>query len=221
MSTSIRSVAKVLVVNAALVLGMTLNPSAGSADTRTAVFAGGCFWCVEADFEKVQGVIEVISGYTGGNLANPTYKQVVAGGTGHWEAVRIDYDPDRVSFERLLHLFFRSIDPTDDGGQFCDRGHSYTTAIFVSDNDEKIAAETAKAEAEAELGMTVVTPILDALPFYLAEEYHQDYYRKGDLILSRFGPISKKNAYKRYRQACGRDQQIKDLWGDSAPFASG
>ncbi len=220
MSTSIRTVTKALTAVSALAFSITLSPGATSAETRTAVFAGGCFWCVEADFEKVPGVIEAVSGYTGGTVANPTYRQVVRGGTGHLEAVRIDYDPDKVSFERLLHLFFRSVDPTDSGGQFCDRGHSYTTAVFVTDNVGKVAAEAAKAAAEAELEMTVVTPILDAGPFYLAEEYHQDYYRQKDLILSRFGPISKEKAYKRYRQACGRDQRVKDLWGDAASFAS-
>lgn len=220
MSTTIKSMNWALAAAAALVAAMTLTPHAGFAETRSAVFAGGCFWCVEADFEKVPGVIEAVSGYTGGSVENPTYKQVVRGGTGHLEAVRIDYDPDKVSFDRLLHLFFRSVDPTDDGGQFCDRGYSYTTAVFVADDTEKSAAESAKATAEAELEMTVVTPILDAGPFYLAEDYHQDYYRQKDLIISRFGPISKEKAYKRYRQACGRDQRIKDLWGDAAPFAS-
>ncbi len=220
MSTTIKSMNWALAAAAALVAAMTLTPHAGFAETRSAVFAGGCFWCVEADFEKVPGVIEAVSGYTGGSVENPTYKQVVRGGTGHLEAVRIDYDPEKVSFDRLLHLFFRSVDPTDDGGQFCDRGYSYTTAVFVADDTEKSAAESAKATAEAELEMTVVTPILDAGPFYLAEDYHQDYYRQKDLIISRFGPISKEKAYKRYRQACGRDQRIKDLWGDAAPFAS-
>lgn len=220
MSTTIKSMNWALSAAAALVAAMTLTPHAGFAETRSAVFAGGCFWCVEADFEKVPGVIEAVSGYTGGTVENPTYKQVVRGGTGHLEAVRIDYDPDEVSLDRLLHLFFRSVDPTDDGGQFCDRGYSYTTAVFVADDTEKSAAEAAKATAEAELEMTVVTPILDAGPFYLAEDYHQDYYRQKNLIISRFGPISKEKAYKRYRQACGRDQRIKDLWGDAAPFAS-
>jgi len=220
MPNPIRSMNLSLAVVAALFAGMALSPRTGSAETRTAVFAGGCFWCVEADFEKVPGVIEAVSGYTGGTVENPTYKQVTRGGTGHLEAVRIDYDPDRVSYERLLHLFFRSVDPTDDGGQFCDRGHSYTTAVFVADETEKTAAEAARTKAQDDLGMNIVTPILEAGPFYPAEEYHQDYYRQKDLILSRFGPISKEKAYKRYRQACGRDRRVKKLWGDAAPFAS-
>ena len=202
----------------ALIASIAIFSSASSAETRIAIFAGGCFWCVESDFEKVPGVIEAISGFTGGTTANPTYKQVVSGGTGHIEAVQIEYDPGEVTYERLLHLFFRSVDPTDSGGQFCDRGHSYTTAVFVADENEKAAAEAAKRMAAADLNMKVVTPILEAGPFYEAEEYHQDYYRKSDLILSRFGPISKKNAYKRYRQGCGRDARVEELWGDAAPF---
>ncbi len=192
---------------------------AEEADTKTAIFAGGCFWCVEADFEKVTGVIEVRSGYTGGTVENPTYKQVVRGGTGHFEAVEILYDPDLVSYDQLLHLFFRSVDPTDAGGQFCDRGQSYATAIFVSDAAENAAAEAAKATAASALGQEIVTPIIDAGPFYLAEDYHQDYYKKSDLVLTRFGPISKEKAYKRYRTACGRDARVLELWGDAAPFA--
>ena len=221
MSIPIRSVNRALAAAAVIAASVTLHSHAGFAETRTAVFAGGCFWCVEADFEKVPGVIGAVSGFTGGTVANPTYKQVVRGETGHLEAVRITYDPDKVSYERLLHLFFRSIDPTDDGGQFCDRGHSYTTAVFVADEAETAVAEAAKTTAEADLEMTVVTPVLDAGPFYPAENYHQDYYRQTGLILSRFGPISKEKAYKRYREACGRDMRVRDLWGDSAPFASG
>ncbi len=220
MSASIQTTKRALTATAILVSSLVLLSHASSAETRTAVFAGGCFWCVESDFESVEGVIGAVSGFTGGTVANPTYKQVVRGGTGHLEAVQIEYDPDRVSYEQLLHLFFRSVDPTDDGGQFCDRGHSYTTGVFVMDEAEKIAAEAAKAAAEADLERTVVTPILDAGTFYPAEEYHQDYYMKSDLILSRFGPISKKKAYKRYRQGCGRDVRIRELWGDAAPFAS-
>jgi len=187
--------------------------------TETAIFAGGCFWCVEADFEKVDGVIEAVSGYTGGDVANPTYKQVVRGGTGHYEAVAITYNPARVSYDQLLHLFFRSVDPTDAGGQFCDRGESYRTAIFVQDGAERQAAEAAKAEAARALGQRVATPILTAAEFYTAEEYHQDYYKKSDLILTRFGPRTKAVAYQLYRKGCGRDARVRALWGDAAPFA--
>jgi len=221
MSTPIRPVKSVFTAIAALVASIASHSQASFAETRTAVFAGGCFWCVEADFEKVRGVIGAVSGFTGGTVANPDYRQVVKGGTGHLEAVRIEYDPDKVNYERLLHLFFRSVDPTDGGGQFCDRGHSYTTAVFVANEAEKTAAETARTAAEADLGATVVTPVLDAGPFYPAEDYHQDYYRQKALILSRFGPISKEKAYKRYREACGRDARVRDLWGDAAPFAPG
>ena len=185
---------------------------------KTLTVAGGCFWCVESDFEKVKGVKEAVSGYTGGSVANPTYKQVTRGGTGHYEAVQITYDSSVVSAQRLLSLFFRSVDPTDAGGQFCDRGESYRTAIFAQDGAERQLAEGAKADAQAKLGKKVVTPILSAGAFYPAEEYHQDYYKKSEIILTRFGPKSKAKAYKAYRKACGRDARVKALWGDSAPF---
>ncbi|MEX5727983.1 peptide-methionine (S)-S-oxide reductase [Rhodovulum iodosum] len=219
MFASIRNVKPMLLV-LAIALGVAAEcREASAASPETAVFAGGCFWCVEADFEKVKGVVEAVSGFAGGTVKNPSYKQVVRGGTGHYEAVEITYDPDQVSYAQLLHLFFRSVDPTDAGGQFCDRGDSYRTAIFVSDPAEKAAAEQAKAKAQKALGQTVVTPILAAAPFYPAEEYHQDYYRKSDLILTRFGPKSKAEAYKRYRDGCGRDRRVRQLWGDAAPFA--
>ena len=190
-------------------------------ELRTLTVAGGCFWCVEADFEKVQGVESAVSGYTGGTIANPTYKQVVRGGTGHYEAVQIAYDPAQVTAEQLLSLFFRSVDPTDAGGQFCDRGESYRTAIFVENAAERSKAEAAKAKAMGDLGQEVVTPILDASEFYVAEEYHQDYYKKDDLVFTRFGPKTKASAYKAYRNACGRDARVKQLWGSAAPFVGG
>ncbi len=191
------------------------------AETRTALVAGGCFWCVEADFEKVEGVTEVVSGFAGGQTENPTYKQVTRGGTGHLEVAEITYDTDKVSYAQLMQLFFRSIDPTDAGGQFCDRGESYSTAVFVSNPEERRMAEAAKAQAEDALGQEIVTPIRDAAPFYPAEAYHQDYYKSPELILSRFGPISKADAYKRYRKGCGRDERVRELWGGDAPFAGG
>ncbi|MDJ0628489.1 MAG: peptide-methionine (S)-S-oxide reductase MsrA [Rhodobacter sp.] len=212
--------AKPLLLSIAILLGIVAECTrANAAEPKTAVFAGGCFWCVEADFEKVPGVVEAVSGFTGGTVDNPTYKQVVRGGTGHLEAVAITYDPDQVSYAQLLHLFFRSVDPTDAGGQFCDRGESYTTAIFVADPAEKAAAEAAKATAASDLGMPIVTPIRDAGAFYEADDYHQDYYKQSKTVLTRFGPISKAKAYKRYRNACGRDATVKQLWGDAAPFA--
>ncbi|WP_414899005.1 peptide-methionine (S)-S-oxide reductase MsrA [Rhodovulum sp. YEN HP10] len=204
----------------ALVLGyMVKGGRAQATEPETAIFAGGCFWCVEADFESVPGVSGVVSGYTGGTLENPTYRDVSHGGTGHYEAVRITYDPERVSYPELLSLFFRSVDPTDPGGQFCDRGDSYRTAIFVSDPAEREAAEAAKAEARSALSQEIVTPVLEAGPFYEAEAYHQDYYRQTGLILTRFGPKSKAEAYKLYRKACGRDARVKALWGDAAAFS--
>lgn len=184
---------------------------------ETLTVAGGCFWCVEADFEKVTGVVEAVSGFAGGNVENPTYKQVVKGGTGHVEAVQITYDPSAVSVDTLLSMFFRSVDPTDAGGQFCDRGHSYTTAIFATPSQMN-AAKAAKARAQSDLGTTVVTPVLAASEFYPADAGHQDYYKQSGLVLTRFGPKSKANAYKAYREACGRDQRVKQLWGSAAPF---
>lgn len=192
---------------------------AAASGTQTLVVAGGCFWCVEADFEKVPGVKEVVSGFAGGKVDNPTYKQVTKGGTGHLEVVQITFDPSQVSRERLLHLFLRSIDPTDAGGQFCDRGMSYSTAIFVSDAGEKQLAESLTQAAQNELGKKVVTRILPESPFFPADGYHQDFYKSSSVILTRFGPRSKASAYKRYRASCGRDERVRALWGDAAPFA--
>lgn len=193
-------------------------PGASHADTL--VVAGGCFWCVEADFEKVRGVTEVVSGYSGGTVADPTYKQVVDGGTGHYEAARIEYDPATVQPRQLYDLFLRSIDPLDAGGQFCDRGDSYRTAIFAASPEQRAAAEAAIEAAEAELGQEIVTPILDAGAFYEAEDYHQDYYKQDSLILTRFGPRTKSVAYDLYRSSCGRDERVADLWGEDAPFVN-
>ncbi|NKB29271.1 MAG: peptide-methionine (S)-S-oxide reductase MsrA [Rhodobacteraceae bacterium] len=204
----------------ALLAGPILATPAEAAERRSIVLAGGCFWCIEADFEKVRGVKGVVSGYSGGGVANPTYKQVVRGGTGHREVVRVTYDPDQVSLERLLHMFFRSVDPTDAGGQFCDRGKSYSTAIYVANGAEKAIAQAAKAQAAKDLGRKIVTPIIGAKPFYPAEEYHQNYYRGKGIVVTRRGPKSKANAYKFYRKACGRDARVRQLWGSAAPFAS-
>lgn len=202
----------------ALSLALTLG-SAAQAKTEKAIVAGGCFWCVESDFESVPGVSGVISGYTGGTVANPSYEQVGAGGTGHREAVEITFDPAKISYAQILHLFFRSIDPLDAGGQFCDRGDTYRTAIFVSDPAQTAAAEAAKAEASKALGQEVVTPILPAGTFWPAEDYHQDYYKGENYVLTRVGPKQQKNAYAFYRNACGRDQRVKALWGTEAVFA--
>lgn len=193
---------------------------AHAAGSETLIVAGGCFWCVESDFESVAGVKDAVSGYVGGKTKNPTYKQVTAGGTGHYEAVKITFDPARVSRAQLLDMFFRSVDPTDAGGQFCDRGASYRTAVFVANASEKQAAEAAKSKAQADLGQKVVTPILSTSAFYDAEEYHQDYYKGKKLVITRFGPKRQSEAYKRYRKACGRDKRVKQLWGSAAPFAA-
>jgi peptide-methionine (S)-S-oxide reductase len=205
---------KVWMTGAVLWLGLGLG--AAQADQKTAVVAGGCFWCVEKDFESVPGVTSVVSGFAGGKTANPTYKQVTAGGTGHYEAVQITYDDSKVSYADLMTLFFRSVDPTDAGGQFCDRGDSYRTAIFVSGPAERAAAKAASAEAEQQLGAPIATKILPAGPFYAAEDYHQDYYKSSDIIITRFGPRTKASAYKLYREACGRDARVQKLWGSAA-----
>ncbi|MFU1478337.1 peptide-methionine (S)-S-oxide reductase MsrA [Roseovarius sp. C7] len=203
----------------AIVLGCLAHANpAQAADKGVLTVAGGCFWCVEADFESVPGVSEVVSGYTGGTVKNPGYKQVTGGNTGHYEAVQIHYDPARVSRDTLLSMFFRSIDPTDAGGQFCDRGASYRSAIFVSDPAERAAAEAAKQAAAKALGQKIVTPILPAATFYTAEDYHQDYYKGTKLVLTRGGPKSQSKAYKFYREGCRRDQRVKELWGSAAPF---
>ena len=174
---------------------------APSGRSETAILAGGCFWCTEADFEKVPGVQSAVSGYTGGTTARPTYEQVSAGGTGHYEAVAIRYDPAQVSYSDLARYFFRTVDPVDPAGQFCDRGDSYRTAIFAANEAQRTAAEAAKEEAGAVLKQPIVTPVLQAAAFYPAETYHQDYYKKNSL------------KYKYYRSRCGRDARLKELWG--------
>ena len=192
----------------------------GPAVAESITVAGGCFWCVEADFESVEGVSEVVSGYAGGTVENPTYRQVTRGNTGHYEVARIDYDPDVVELRTLLDLFLRSIDPLDDGGQFCDRGPQYRTAIFAGTEAQRMAAEAAIAAAEAELGRKIVTPILPGAEFYPAEDYHQDYYLSEErLAISSLGiGVPKKEAYLRYREGCGRDERVAEVWGDDAPF---
>jgi peptide-methionine (S)-S-oxide reductase len=191
-------------------------PALGTATAmaETAIFAGGCFWCVEADFDKVPGVTSTTSGYIGGSTANPTYRNHDAGG--HREAVRIEFDPAKVSYRQLADIFFRSVDPTDADGQFCDRGHSYTTAIYALDGAQAEAATEAKKAAAAELGRNLVTPVESAATFWPAEAYHQDYYRSSEKVLTRFGYVSKAEAYKGYRQGCGRDQRLRQVWGASA-----
>jgi peptide-methionine (S)-S-oxide reductase len=212
---------KTLLLGGLIAVGFAAHgTTANAAPTETLTVAGGCFWCVESDFEAVKGVSEVVSGYTGGTTKNPTYKDVTGGSSGHYEAVQIMYDPAQVSRPQLLNMFLRSVDVTDAGGQFCDRGDSYRTAIFASG----AAAQEAKqsiAQAQKDLGQKIVTPVLPAQTFYKAEDYHQNYYKSDELTVTRFGIKSYKEAYKRYRSACGRDERVRQLWGDAAPFAKG
>ena len=183
--------------------------------------AGGCFWCVESDFESVRGVTGVVSGFAGGTVANPTYKQVVAGGTGHREAVQITFDPGVITRDQVLHMFLRSVDPTDAGGQFCDRGPTYSTAIYPANAAQTQAAKAAVAQAASDLGRKIVTPVEPLTNFYAADAGHQDYYKSNERVLTRFGWVTKAKAYKRYRKACGRDARVGDLWGSAAPFVKG
>lgn len=177
-----------------------------SANLAKATFAGGCFWCMEPPFDKLDGVISTTSGYTGGHTQNVTYKEVSAGGTGHAEAVEIVYDPEKISYEKLLEVFWRNVDPTTPDRQFCDTGRQYRTEIFYHDADQKRLAEQSKDRIEQTkpFQQPVVTEITPATEFYAAEEYHQDYYKKNPL------------RYKFYRYHCGRDQRLEELWGNAA-----
>lgn len=195
-----------------LTLGFT---SAAFAKTEKAIVAGGCFWCVESDFESVPGVTSVVSGYTGGSSENPTYDNH----EGHYEAVRITFDSAKISYADVIAKFLRSVDVTDAGGQFCDRGNAYRTAIFALDADQKTAAKAAVADASAALGQKIVTPVLGAKTFWPAEDYHQNYYRSTEIVITRRGPKQKASAYKFYREACGRDARVKAVWGKEAAFA--
>jgi len=186
-------------------LGLLSSPtvlSQASAESGTAILAGGCFWCVESDFDHVKGVTETTSGYIGGKTDNPTYRS--HGKDGHLEAVKIVYDKDSADYRSLLDTFWRTIDVFDDKGQFCDKGNSYRTAVFVANDEERAIAEASKAEAEQELGQEIKTRILDAAAFWPAEDYHQDYYEKSSA------------RYNYYRKACGRDKRVKQVWGDTA-----
>jgi peptide-methionine (S)-S-oxide reductase len=174
------------------------KPEAGQA---VAVFAGGCFWCTESDFDHVKGVVSTTSGYTGGKVANPDYHQVSAGGTGHAEAVQVIYDPKQVSYEKLLTYYWHSVDPTVKDAQFCDHGSQYRTAIFVGNDEERKLAEASKKTVESELKKPIYTQIAQAGAFYPAEEYHQDFYKKNA------------TKYKFYRWNCGRDQRLEQIWG--------
>lgn len=185
-----------------LSLGVLAVHAADATKQAQATFAGGCFWCMEPPFDKLAGVVSTTSGYTGGQKANPTYEQVSAGGTGHTEAVQVVYDPTKISYEKLLEVYWRNVDPTDKGGQFCDRGDQYRAAIFYHTEEQRRFAEQSKAAIEKSKSFKppIVTPIVAAATFYPAEGYHQDYYQKN--------PIR----YKFYRFNCGRDQRLNELW---------
>jgi peptide-methionine (S)-S-oxide reductase len=185
-----------------------------AARAETAIVAGGCFWCVESDFESVSGVSGVVSGYSGGDLENPTYERH----SGHFEAVEITFDASVIAYDQIIAKFLRSVDVTDDGGQFCDRGPAYRTAIFPQNAAQRTAAQAELARAEAELGQKIVTPILPAKTFWTAEDYHQDYYKGENIVLTRGGVKTQAEAYKFYRKSCGRDARLAQLWGDKAAF---
>lgn len=175
-----------------------------SSEVARAIFAGGCFWCMESPFEKIPGVIEVYSGYTGGKVLNPTYKQVSAGGTGHTEAVEVLFDPQRVDYAQLLEVFWRQIDPTDAGGQFVDRGQQYRSGIYPLNEQQQKLAEASKQQlaASGRFKRSIVTEIVAAGKFYRAEEYHQNYYKKNPL------------RYRYYRYGSGRDKFLDRFWGE-------
>jgi peptide-methionine (S)-S-oxide reductase len=184
-----------------LSLWLALAASAAAQNTATATFAGGCFWCVEADFDKVEGVVSTTSGYIGGRTANPTYEDVSRGGTGHAEAVEIVYDPAKVSYQKLLDVFWRNIDPLAQDHQFCDHGDQYRSAIFYHGDEQKRAAEASMTAVQARFKQPIQTQIVAAGAFHKAEDYHQDYYLKNPM------------RYKFYRFNCGRDARLEELWG--------
>jgi peptide-methionine (S)-S-oxide reductase len=191
-------------------LGFLAPAALPAAPTATATFAGGCFWCEETAFVDVPGVLSVTSGFTGGQVKNPTYEMVSAGGTGHAESVQVVFDPAKISYERLLDIFWKNVDPTQANGQFCDHGNQYRSAIFYADESQKAMAEGSKKKVESLpqfQGKKIVTEVVPASTFYKAEEYHQQFYKKN--------PVR----YHEYRTGCGRDARLRELWG--APAAGG
>jgi peptide-methionine (S)-S-oxide reductase len=181
--------------------------TAAPGKTETAIFAGGCFWCVEEAFEKVPGVKDVVSGFVGGKVANPSYEQVMQKNTGHAEAVQVAYDPGKVSYQQLVDWFWRNIDPFDAAGQFCDKGNPYRSGIFYQGDAQKKIAEGSKQalQASGRFKQPIVTEITAAGPFYLAEDYHQDYHKKNA------------NRYQFYKHGCGRVQRLEQIWGKATP----
>jgi peptide-methionine (S)-S-oxide reductase len=188
--------------------------SAQAADTAVAIFAGGCFWTIESDFDHAPGVISTTSGYIGGHVDNPTYMQVVTETTGHREAVKIEYDPAVTSYEKLLDTYFHLIDPITATGQFCDFGESYTTAIYVANDAEMKQAEAEKAEVAKELGKPVATVIAMAPTFWPAEDYHQNFWQKDDIDPNSGWPS--KERYAAYRAGCGKNRMVEAIWGNEA-----
>lgn len=176
-------------------------------NSKTAIFAGGCFWCMEPEFAAIDGVSKVVSGYTGGKTANPTYEQVSSGETGHVEAIEVTYDPSRVSYTTLLDVFWRNIDPLDQYGQFCDKGSQYRAGIYYSNDEEKQLANASKDKVQAMFKQPVATAISKASVFWPAEDYHQQFY------------IKSKIRYKTYRFGCGRDERLENLWKDKPAVA--
>jgi peptide-methionine (S)-S-oxide reductase len=203
---SLSRIAAVFLVLGGVVHAATQSPSS-STQTAKATFAGGCFWCMEPPYDELEGVIATISGYIGGTKKNPTYEQVSAGTTGHAEAVQVTYDPKKITYQKLLEVFWRNIDPLTANAQFCDSGSQYRSAIFYHDESQKALAEKSKNSLQARFKRPIVTEIVPASEFYPAEDYHQDYYKKN--------PIR----YKTYRYGCGRDQRLKELWGSEKTSA--
>ena len=193
-------------IGALLLAGGAAAAEPNDATTKEAIFAGGCFWCMEGPFDVLPGVLSTTSGYTGGHKVNPTYEEVSAGGTGHAESVRVRYDPAKITYQELLDVFWHNIDPVAVDRQFCDAGHQYRTAIFYVDDDQKKLAEQSKhaLEASGKFDKAIATAIEPAGAFYPAEEYHQDYYKKNPA------------RYKFYRYGCGRDQRLEAIWGPPA-----
>jgi peptide-methionine (S)-S-oxide reductase len=185
---------------------------AGSARAETAIFAGGCFWCVESDMDALKGVTSTVSGYAGGTTANPTYESH----KGYTEAVEVKFDPKIIGYDELVARFLRTIDVVDGDGQFCDRGSSYIPAIFVTSEAQAKSAKKAIKNAEKALGQKLQVPVLKDANFGRGEDYHQDYYLGQNRVLTRFGLIKQADAYKRYRKGCGRDVRVKELWGKEA-----
>ncbi len=211
MKNILLAIALVLALVVAVFAWPTTSASAAKAPVppggfAIATFAGGCFWCMEPAFEKVDGVVDVTSGYTGGTRKNPTYEEVSGGDTGHAESVEVRYDPKKVTYEKLLDVFWHNVDPVTANAQFCDHGTQYRSAIFFHDEAQHQAAEASKRALEAgkKLPGPIVTQIVAASTFWPAEEYHQDYYKKNPL------------RYNYYRSGCGRDRRLQQLWGDAA-----